>query len=958
MKKVILRTLLGLMLLLLSLPAFFSCTHIGLVALVRLADVFVPGHIQANVVSGVLLGSPDIKNIVYRDVDIPIKFKLDELKIEWHISHVFPFVINIPAIKLTGAEVTLTDNATYRISQLLLSGKIESKSKTALQLQWENALIPIKEGLVLSVPSAQLALTNSLFDYHVQGHFTTEGADYLQANWQLADTTGTMHSIDIGSLISTSSVGNVTLKGQIDWFNDLKWDIYLDAKKLNAAVFKPEFKSDLQLKLHTQGNMSATQPEYKADLQTLSGVFEGLPIHGAGQALIRANDYEFNHLTLGIGSANLQINGGVTSAKTNLDWQLVVPSLAKLSPNVKGSINSHGKLSGNIKNPHIAGNLALSHVEWNTLTLASLNAVFDMHMNLNDPSELHLSFSQLTTGTTELTTGQVNFNNQKRQNQLHIALTAPDVVVVFDSSGHLLNKQWQGKINELSVKAKDFGEIGLKQPVKLTLARHSFNLQPFCIQGTLGGICIQRADFAVDNSTTATTSARPMSGGLQLTSQDLAFINGFLPQLSHVGGKLSINFHLGGTTAKPLVSGRATLANGAFDIPSLGVKIEEVSLSATANNDNVGYVANAKLGTNILTITGKTDLANTGFPTHVAIKGHELLVMNTANAVVKASPDLQLDWINSLLSITGSVDIPFANITPRDITTTITLPGDVVWVTAEKQEAKQPLQIYSHLKVNFGDNIQFNYAGLSGKVKGSLRVEDKPGGDTVGSGTLIIEDGKYKAYGQDLTIRQGKMIYTGGPINNPGLNIEAVKSLQLVSSSSSTGSKSMGSGYTSSKQTVGIRLTGTLMAPMARLFAEPAGLSQSDILSYLVLGRPASQSTQADSPSIMQALSLLNVGGGVTNQLKNQFASAFGLSQLSISKEQEYDQQQNTVVENTSLLLGKSLSPRLLVSYSLGLVEPINTLKVVYKLRKNISLQSEHSSEGNGVDLFYTYERN
>ncbi|MFN7096008.1 MAG: translocation/assembly module TamB domain-containing protein, partial [Gammaproteobacteria bacterium] len=158
-------------------------------------------------------------------------------------------------------------------------------------------------------------------------------------------------------------------------------------------------------------------------------------------------------------------------------------------------------------------------------------------------------------------------------------------------------------------------------------------------------------------------------------------------------------------------------------------------------------------------------------------------------------------------------------------------------------------------------------------------------------------------------------------------------------------------------QVVGVSVTGTLSEPSSKLFSEPAGLSQADILSYLIVGRPASQATQQDSASLLSALSLLKLGGGANGQLKNQFSSALGLSQFSIGQEQEYDKQQNSVVENTSLLLGKVLSPNLLINYSLGLIEPINTLKVVYKITKNLSLQSEHSTNANGVDLVYTYER-
>ena len=50
------------------------------------------------------------------------------------------------------------------------------------------------------------------------------------------------------------------------------------------------------------------------------------------------------------------------------------------------------------------------------------------------------------------------------------------------------------------------------------------------------------------------------------------------------------------------------------------------------------------------------------------------------------------------------------------------------------------------------------------------------------------------------------------------------------------------------------------------------------------------------------------------------------------------------------------LSPKLFIGYSIGLIEPINTIHVRYKISKNWQLRSKSNSLGNGIDLFYTFE--
>ena len=60
--------------------------------------------------------------------------------------------------------------------------------------------------------------------------------------------------------------------------------------------------------------------------------------------------------------------------------------------------------------------------------------------------------------------------------------------------------------------------------------------------------------------------------------------------------------------------------------------------------------------------------------------------------------------------------------------------------------------------------------------------------------------------------------------------------------------------------------------------------------------------------------------------------------------------------ENASFVVGKYLSPKLYVSYGLGLFDPITTLRVKYDISRHWKLVSESSSEASGGDVIYTIE--
>jgi len=51
------------------------------------------------------------------------------------------------------------------------------------------------------------------------------------------------------------------------------------------------------------------------------------------------------------------------------------------------------------------------------------------------------------------------------------------------------------------------------------------------------------------------------------------------------------------------------------------------------------------------------------------------------------------------------------------------------------------------------------------------------------------------------------------------------------------------------------------------------------------------------------------------------------------------------------------LSSRLYVKYGIGLVEPVNTFFIRYRLTDFLSFETQTGTLGSGADLFYSIER-
>ena len=216
--------------------------------------------------------------------------------------------------------------------------------------------------------------------------------------------------------------------------------------------------------------------------------------------------------------------------------------------------------------------------------------------------------------------------------------------------------------------------------------------------------------------------------------------------------------------------------------------------------------------------------------------------------------------------------------------------------------------------------------------------------------------------------------FANSPIDNPNIDVTANKSVWILpkistgNNSSAPGSKLGSSSFISSalqttqpiQATVGVRLQGYLENPKITLYANPASAisSQLEMLSYLVTGQPSDQLSAASMQLLIGAAT--QAGGEKTGvgHMINKAQKKMGIDQLTIGANPIFNPNTNKLQQNTSLIIGKSFSPRLNISYSLGLLDPISVLQINYLLNKNFSLQSTNSNFANGIDLLYKVEKN
>jgi translocation and assembly module TamB len=422
-----------------------------------------------------------------------------------------------------------------------------------------------------------------------------------------------------------------------------------------------------------------------------------------------------------------------------------------------------------------------------------------------------------------------------------------------------------------------------------------------------------------------------LSGQMTMQLPDLRPLGVLIPDLIDIDGRLDSNIALGGTLAAPKLQGEVRLSEAATSIPALGVEFKELNLTVKTDDLNKAQIDGSMIsGDGKLTLSGDVVLdPATGFPVQLNIQGKDFQIVQLPQAVAYISPDLQITIKDRQLQARGKVELPKATVEIIEIpASSVSVSDDQVIIDHQgpKQAETPPLQIDAAVSLILGDAVSFQGFGLKTRIEGTMDLTSKDG-KSLGHGELSLRDGGYKAYGQDLTIEKGLLLFSG-PLENPALDLQATR-LSVDES-----------------VTAVLDVTGSLRKPLVTVASRPA-LPEEEALSYLVTGRGLGEEGPGKASMLKQAA--LAQGLEKSQALLDSVASGIGVDSLTV--------QEGGSLEDSSLVLGKYLSPDLYISYGVGLFDSSSALQMRYRLTEKLKLEAESGNQ-QSMDLIYQVEKN
>ncbi|MCB2225259.1 MAG: translocation/assembly module TamB domain-containing protein [Desulfarculaceae bacterium] len=432
----------------------------------------------------------------------------------------------------------------------------------------------------------------------------------------------------------------------------------------------------------------------------------------------------------------------------------------------------------------------------------------------------------------------------------------------------------------------------------------------------------------------------PGGEGIQLKASahdlPLGLAAPFLPGLERIMGRARLELTVDGTIYQPSLHGDFSLEDGSFIISSSGQIVEDIELDLGLEGSRIAIRRASANSEGELSLAGSLSLplGNPG-ALDLSLKSQDLLVVLgtvgqfDATAQVKLSGDFKRPVLTGRVGISDII-VRYGLAEPAGMSDVVILkPGQEPPPLEKKDKrfalppALDGLKVDLRAELSKPARVSLDDGWLD--AGGGLHLTKEPGQPLIFNGAVVIQKGLVIIAGRRFEVLEGKADFQGKTQPDPALSAEA----RLF----------MGS------TTVFVNVAGTAMDPVVNLGSLPP-MSQADILSTIIFGRPAADLNKGQSKELSaQALALLGQVGA--KEMSRIFGPDLSPDVVTVH---------NTLSAGPSLEAGKYLSEDLYLRYrqNLGPYGGQN-VGLEYRLSRYFSVESTvGTTRDNGVDLVFT----
>lgn len=416
-------------------------------------------------------------------------------------------------------------------------------------------------------------------------------------------------------------------------------------------------------------------------------------------------------------------------------------------------------------------------------------------------------------------------------------------------------------------------------------------------------------------------------------------------------GNLDLDLKMGGSWSQPQAFGTVHLSKAEGYLPEAGIAIKDAQMTARLDRNAV-YIDSFRAVSGPGYIEGSALVRMKGMQVESyegQVSGERFQTVYFPELQVQSSPRLTFTGTTGKISVRGEILLPDVQIIGPQSQGSVASSPDVIREGKTKPAAqKLPIHLDIQVKMVLGKSVQFKASGIDAQLGGQIDLQFQDPAKISGRGEIRVIKGRYRTYGVNLDIVRGRLFYSGGRINQPSLDILAWRKVGDVRA--------------------GVAISGTLPNPLVKLYSEPF-MQDTDILAYIVLGRPLGSSTEQANLLATAAGALLtsSQSESLLSQLKNRLGlSTFDISADTVAQNGQMGYKRINMapagtqagsVSETMLVVGKYLTPELYISYGRSLFSGGNLFFLRYDISKSWQVETQ-TGQTSGVDIYYKLEFN
>ncbi|MCL1886554.1 MAG: translocation/assembly module TamB domain-containing protein [Betaproteobacteria bacterium] len=398
------------------------------------------------------------------------------------------------------------------------------------------------------------------------------------------------------------------------------------------------------------------------------------------------------------------------------------------------------------------------------------------------------------------------------------------------------------------------------------------------------------------------------------------------------GGSLKMKIQGSGTIGDPRLTGHLAGHALSFRWFLWGVKLHDGQLLARLDDNRIILEeASIRGDEGIFRVGGGGRFDHGDIHIDLNFLADKLLLLSSPDKQLAVSGEGRMILDHEKVALNGKWRVDRALIRSVEYRN-VSFSDDVVVIGREShtKPSRPPPAVFMDMNVDLGDHFMIDGWGLNARLEGVLRVFSAQDQSLRMQGTVHAVDGTFNAYGQNLQVRRGNIIFNG-PIDRPSLDILAVRNVPTFRWDNAV--------------EAGVQIRGTPQNLQVTLVSTP-NVPDSEKLSWLILGHGGARNTTDHDRSILAAASSALFNSRSLGAMQSGLASTIGVDEIGVGA--------GSYTENTVLSVTKQITNRLYLIYEQGITTVSNLVKLRFRVSNRVRLEAATGTTS-VVNLLYEW---